>query len=212
MAHTAYRLLVALVLLAGGAIAAYEPLLDNRALDEAVAIGQSRIETRRIRFHQTYRLPVGRGPVDSVDLVTPFRRVVLAAEAGARAGDRIFSQREARAAVNDGNRIDLVVELTFHPLNVLVTMPSYTVTLTAAGIPIIHPRAVEQTPRYGPRIDGVPSPGGAPAAPGSQPMLGGTVTSQFDGRLLRPNGVYDAVISEAGKELARASVDLGKLR
>ena len=38
--------------------------------------------------------------LDYVDVVTPFRRVVLAAEARLRAGERLFGQREALAVLD----------------------------------------------------------------------------------------------------------------
>lgn len=210
MAHTAYRLLVAAAL-AGSVVAAYEPTLDRRAIADAIAIGQSRIEVQHTRLHQAYRIPVGRPPVDYIEIVTPFRRVVLTIEASARAGDRIFGERDALAALADGNVIDLIVELTFHPLNTFQTVPVYDVALAPAGTPVIRPRDLERSPRYGVRIDGV-SPGALSVSPGSQPLLGATLNARFDGRLLKPNGVYDAVVSEAGKEVARARIDLGKLR
>jgi len=43
-------------------------------------------------------------------------------------------------------------------------------------------------------------------------MLGGTVIASFDSERLDTRGVYDAVVEESGKELARTRVDLGNLR
>jgi len=60
------------------AVVAYERTPDLRAIDEALALGQSRDEAVRRRFHQPYRISIGRPPVDYIDLVTPFRRVELA--------------------------------------------------------------------------------------------------------------------------------------
>ena len=76
MAHTWHLLLVAL-LLAGTAVSGLETAITPRLIDEALALGQSRIESVRARFHQPYRLQVGRLPFDYIDVVTPFRRVVL---------------------------------------------------------------------------------------------------------------------------------------
>jgi hypothetical protein len=77
-------------------VAAADVRLDRRALEEALAIGQSRIEGVRTRFHEPYRVIVGAPPVDYLDVVTSFRAVVLAAQARARAGDRQFGLRQAQ--------------------------------------------------------------------------------------------------------------------
>jgi hypothetical protein len=210
VAHTVYRSIVA-ALLAGIVLAAYEPTLDRRALADAIAIGQSRIETQRARFHQAYRIPVSRPPLDYIDVVTPFRRVVLEAEASARTGRGSFGERDALAALVDGDQLELTAELTFHPLNLFQSVPAYDIALAATGAAPIKPRDIERRPRYGARVDGGTAPG-APIAPGAQPMLGATLSARFDGRLLKSNGVYDAVVSEAGKELTRARIDLGRIR
>jgi hypothetical protein len=43
-------------------------------------------------------------------------------------------------------------------------------------------------------------------------MLGGTVVAGFDALGLDAAGVYEVVVREQGKELARARVNLGNLR
>jgi len=80
-------------------LVAYERAPDLRSIDEAVALGQSRDEAVRRRFHQPYRINIGRPPLDYIDLVTPFRRVELAVEERARLGDRLFRQRDALTAL-----------------------------------------------------------------------------------------------------------------
>jgi hypothetical protein len=146
VAHTVYRSIV-VAALAVSVAAAHEPTLDRRAIADAIAIGQSRIEQTHTRFHQAYRIAVNRPPVDYLDVVTPFRRVVLAAEATARVGRGPCGDRAAYAAVGDGSPIDIAAELTFHPLNVLVTVPSYEMALVAAGQAAIRPLDIERRPR-----------------------------------------------------------------
>ena len=43
-------------------------------------------------------------------------------------------------------------------------------------------------------------------------MLGGTVIAGFDALGLEPAGVYEVVVKDQGKELARVRVNLGSLR
>jgi hypothetical protein len=200
-----------LLVLLGTAAAAYSPTLDQRAIDDAVAIGQSYSDAVRERFHLAYRVHVAKAPVDYIEVITPFRRLVLTAEDRARIGERYLSQREVRDILaSQAEAIELVAELTFHPLNTYVGVPDYVVTLEA-GPQLLRPRSLERFSRFTPRVAGVPA-AGAGATQGSQPLLGGTLVARFDRTDLNPFGVYDAVISEAGKELGRGRVELGTLR
>ena len=71
-----------------------------------------------------------RPPLDSVDVVTPFRRVVIAAEIRALAGDRRFGQRDGLAvAARYPRQVSVHAEFTFHPQNTLVLVPRYAVAL-----------------------------------------------------------------------------------
>jgi hypothetical protein len=160
---------------------------------------------------------VGQSPLDYIDVITPFRRVVLAAETGMRSGQRLFGQREALAVLGDTPaRLELRLELTFHPLNTFIGVPGYTVSLVnGAGTPIA-PQMIERIPRFGPRVEGVPQVSatagvGVKAGP-SQPLLGGTIVVVFDGSVLEPRGSYDIVVKDGGQTIAFAELDLGRLR
>ena len=212
MAHAAYSFLLVIAL-------AFDPSLDPREVSEALAIGQSRIESTRLRFHQPYRLPVNRTPIDYIDVITPFRSVVLSAEARVRAGERPLGQRDALALLAErGGRVELSIEMTFHPLNTFVGVPAYVAALVPAGsggAPIAA-ITIERHPRYGARVEGVPPGAPGPSLPPNpqrqEPVLGGAVIASFDGSTLNPNGVYDVVVSESGKEGARVRLDLGRIR
>jgi hypothetical protein len=196
--------------------------VDPRAVLDAIAIGQSAFDADRLRFHLPYRVDVRRAPLDSVDVVTPFRRVVIAAELRARAGDRRFGQRDGLAIVDKyARQISVHAEFTFHPQNTMVLVPGYTVQWITRRGARIDPAVVDRAPRYFPRTGSgaLPTPpgGGAtpPALPGrSQPMLGATVVAFFDGVvLLKPEDpARVVVIEEAGQELARLPIDLQSLR
>ena len=217
------RAVPVLLCVIGGAIGSFamEVSLDRRAIQEALDIANTSIERTRARFHPDYRFVVGRAPVDFIEIVTPFRRLVLAAEARARTGSRMFGQREALEALKpDPERVDLYVELTFHPLNTFVGVPGYRVMLksTRPGAPPTHPSAIDRIPRFGPRVDGQPVYGPLPypipprVPSGGEPLSGGTLIAAFDGRLLDPKGTYDAVVvDERDKELASVRIDLSRL-
>ena len=201
--------------------------LDTGTIQEAIALGQSRLTGEQERFHAPYRLTVAKAPVDYVDVITPFRRIVLAAQAQAEIGDRNYGQRDALKTLDAAPDIlEFDVELTFHPLNTYIGVPDYRVVLVRPGAPAgpqgaappLEPESLDRVPRFGPRVAGLPLPhprpgGVAPARNGrSEPMLGGTVIAQYDVKRLDANGTYDLVISEMGNELARARVDLRSMR
>jgi hypothetical protein len=191
-------------------------MLDRRAIEEAIQIGQSRFDAERARFHAVYRITLTRPPVDWIDVVTPYHRVALAAEGRARLGDRTFGQREASAALSAApNLVELLIELTFHPLNTFVGVPAYDVTLSAQGKPI-KAQYINRYPRFGPRTDAggpaLPNPNAAPVLGNGQPMLGGTMVVGFAADALDANGRYDIVIADGGKEMIRSGLELGKMR
>jgi len=209
-------LLLLLLLVASPAFRAAQLTLTPAEIEEAVRLGQTRIAADRTRFHAPYRILVTQAPVDYIDVVTPFRRVVLAADERARLGDRSFGQRQAIELLNTAHgRFDLDVELTFHPLNTFVGMPVYDVALVRAGAPI-RPAALDRVPRFGTRVTDLPSavpvPGGLVAAGRSQPLLGGTLVAQFEGDAIAAKGTMDVVITDGDKELARTTIDFARLR
>jgi hypothetical protein len=213
------RCLVAICLLAvlSTSSNAVQMTLDERAITEAISIGQSRIDRERVRFHQQYRLTVKTLPVDWIDVITPFHRIVLAAEAKARAGNRLFAQREALAALNEApGQITLVLELTFHPLNNFIGVPDYEIALVGAKGERIQPDRVDRYPRSQPRVDTLtpelPIPGAAPVFSRGEPVLGGTLVVPFTASKLNPVGRYTVRIGEKGTELARVAADLAGLR
>jgi hypothetical protein len=218
-----HRAVPVLLCVIGGAIgsSAMEPTLDGRAIQEALDIAHTSIERTRARFHLDYRFVVGRAPVDFIEIVTPFRRLVIAAETSGRLGRRMFGQRDALEALKPGpERVELYVELTFHPLNTFVGVPGYNVTLkpTGPGAPPVFSSNIDRIPRFGPRVGGQPVDRPLPYAipprvpSGSEPLSGGTVIAQFDGRRLDPKGAYDAIVTDEGKELASVRIDLSRLR
>jgi len=195
--------------------------LDALAISQAISIGQTGIASDLTRFHKPYRVDVSRVPVDYLEIVTPFRRIVLAAQARASVGDRRWGQRQAmELEAASPRQIDLYAELTFHPLNSLVLVPPYRTRVVLPGGGVLEPRNANHMPRYGPRVDGglvpytpTPLPGGA--VPGrSQPMLGATVVASFDGETLLAacNRGCDFLIEEPGKTRVQVALRLADLR
>jgi hypothetical protein len=208
-------LVLASLLACTAAAGAFEQALDPGSLAEAINLGHSRIDDMRSRFHAAYRIDVMQAPVDYIEIVTPFRRVALDAEARTRAGERLYGQREALATLGDApSRVDVIAELTFHPLNNYVGVPDLRLVLIPAAGMAMEPRGLTRIPRFGPRFPGLPYPygTGSPVAQGSQPLLGGSVIATFDGTALDPRGTYVIALRDNGKDVARARVDFARMR
>lgn len=207
---------IGLLVIAG--VEAFDINPSSAALADAVTMGRTTFEARRAEFHKPYRLLVNQAPLDYIEVITPFRRVVLAAQAQMLAGERLFGQREALATLRDrGDQLELRLELTFHPLNALIGVPAYDVDLTSAQTLLAtRPMSVERLPRFGPRVEGLPTPtatqGAGLLSGDTQPLLGGTLVATFDGRLLDRTGTYVVAIREKGTVLSRGLLNLATVR
>jgi hypothetical protein len=208
---------VLVVLLGAGIVAP----LDLVTIQEALTIANSSVQSTHQRFHADYHVAVNRPPVDFMSIVSPFRRVVLTAETEARLGRKMFGQREAlRALEPDPERLEVFVELTFHPHNTLIGVPDYAVELEPVGgtASTVLPQEIRRLPRFGPRLeaDRYPFPypyTGVPRSPsGSDPLQGGTLIARFEATRLDVKGSYAVVVRDGPREAARVRVDLGRLR
>lgn len=217
----ALTLALAAGLAPAAAVAALTFPLDHIAIQEALAIANSSTESTHLRFHADYRVPVNKAPVDFVSIVTPFRRVVLSGETSLRQRGRMFGQREAMASLKpDPDRLEVYVELTFHPHNTFVAVPGYTIALEPLSFrgPAVVPADVVRLSRVGPRLDDTrypfpyPYPGAPENAAGGDPLVGGTLNGRFWASELEPKAMYEVVVRDGVKELARARIDLARLR
>lgn len=197
------------------AVRAVQPV-DLESIEEALRIARATLGSERAEFHARYRLFVATPPVDYVEVVTPFRRVVLAAQASLTRGERRFGQREALELLSRApSQMDVYVELTFHPLNTYVGVPGFTVALVGPDRSRVPAQTMSRVPRVVPRLDGLPPalPGGSPAAPQqSAPLVGGTLVAAFDLQAIDPDGTYDLAIEEGDREIARARLMLRRLK
>ena len=192
--------------------------LDRRAIEEAIYIGQSRIESERTRFHVPYRVRVTQPPVDWIDVITPFHRVELAAETNARSGGRMFGQREAMDALRDCAESDRLGHRDELPSaqhvrrGAVVSGGDH-----RAGRPSHRAAAPRSIPAIRAAI-GVDRSRAADAerqcrrSAAGQPVVGGTMIAALDGSTFDPNQRVEVVVLDGKTELARAAVDLAKMR
>ena len=211
----AFALVLAIVLSAAST-AAIQRDVDLTAVNDALTMGRSGAAART-RFHEAYRVMGAAAPIDYLDVVTPFRRIVIAAESSAAAGDRRFGQRQSLEILRaSADSLEIYVELTFHPLNTYVGVPSFDVALVPRRGQPLRAVDVDRLPRWTPRVDRYPLPGttsGATAgSPQGQPLLGGTLVARWDLRNIDDRGAYEVVVRDASGEAGRAAIDLGRMR
>jgi hypothetical protein len=185
------------------------------AIDEALMLIRSGSASELARFNEPYRVKVEKAPVDYLEVVTPFRRIVLSGSARAAAGDRSFGQRQAIDLLADGGgRMDVYAELTLNPLNTYIGVPEYVVALVNGSGRRITASETTRLSRWMPRLPGPPAvpPFQAPTIPRGSPLVGATVIAGFDLKALAPAATYEAVVELGGEELARVAVALGGMR
>jgi hypothetical protein len=190
--------LCAAVLACASAAALHALDLDVTGSDveRAMAIARSS-EGERARFHAAYVVSPVNDTVEQIEVVTEFRRLVMVGEARGLMGDWMFlhSVAPAQKAVEPWHGLVTVgARLRFHPLNVLTSIPPYTLVL--GGEPAADPVAARTTPIWG--------------QGGSTALLGANLEADFRAADVGQTTRAVRVVLERG-EVASASVDFARL-
>jgi ABC-type Fe3+-hydroxamate transport system substrate-binding protein len=160
-------------------------------------------ETQRRQFHAAYQIPVNDAFVETIEIVTPYRRVVLLAEQRIAAGEWAFglSSRWAEAALRPWkDTVAVRARIRFHPQNVYPHVPEIDVTM-GAGPDLLVPLHTATDPRY--------APGNYVA--GAAPLIGADAEADFDAARIGQRVMDVAVRVQGGSEVRRA-VDFGSLK
>jgi hypothetical protein len=209
--------LAAIVMVIAGAtaLAGVQTNVDLPAIDEALTLIRSGSASELARFNEPYRVKVEKAPVDYLEVVTPFRRIVLAGTAKVAVGDRSFGQRQAIESLSEGgDRLDVYAELTLSPLNTYIGVPDYVVALIDRAGTRIEATGTTRLSRWTPRLPGPPAvaPFQTPTTPRGSPLIGATVIAGFDLKMLAPAATYDVIVELGKEELAREGIALGGMR
>jgi hypothetical protein len=186
--------MLAVALLCASAVSAIDLELTPEDVDRALAIGRR----TDAAFHRAYVREIETTTdaitVQRVEVVTPFRRLVLHSEARRRAAEFLVSRADVEPILREHrNRVTIVATLRFHPQNVLTSPPPLDLTVRD---PILE--------RNVPPLDAAMKAITKPGTP--RPILGATVETAFDAGLLA-NLDASVVVSLRGKELGRATID-----
>jgi hypothetical protein len=202
MAFSCFRLsrvfvVMSLAIAACSPLAALNLQLTTADIDRALVIARGR-DGERARFHAPYIQNLNTAAVQTVEVVSEFRRVVLLAEEHILRGDRGFaySTRMAEDAVRSWKgRVSVVVRLRFHPLNTYVGLPKVEITVDGPNADAALVGVLKE-PQYA-----------ITSAPGEQAALIGAVAEGvFDAALI---GQTDRIMTLRldGKVLSTARLD-----
>jgi hypothetical protein len=181
--------------------------IDRAEVARAIAFARNASPDELTEFHASYRIPLDDPPHASLEIVTEFRRVVLAFEDARRRGDAGWGVEQAMSVLrNSGGRLSLVLQLSFDPRNTYRTLPGFELRLLMrpeeGGPAAVRPVDVRATPQY---VEHQPAPPGTP-------ILGGLFECTFDARDLDLRIPHVVAILENGSEVGRVPVDFARLR
>jgi hypothetical protein len=191
--------LVSGVVMLAGVVRAVDRDVTLQDIERALAVARSR-EAERAAFHAPYIQKLNTPFVESAELVTEYRRVVLLAEDRAQKGDRMFGYSASlaqKAVAPWHDRVAVVVRLRFHPQNTYVMVPNIDIDLP-----------VRSQARIGVRTE--PVLGFGTTAGERLPVLGALAEGVFDVTALEDTR-YEFVIRVDKKEVGRVTFDLAAL-
>lgn len=186
---------------AGVGLRAIDLDVTPQDIERALAIARS-TEAERQRFHAPYIKALNLPFIETAEIVSEFRRVVLIAEERGRKGDRLFgySVSQAQQAIGPWvRRVGLKARLRFHPQNTYVDVPAVTITLVG--------NARAQIGVVNEPILSLPS-----GQPGDRvPILGALVEGVFDAGAVG-DGLREFVVRIDDREVGRVSFDLSAVQ
>jgi hypothetical protein len=208
------QVIAVFVALAGLPAMAVQASLDLPAVNEALLFSRTATVTERAQSNRPYRVVVGKAPVDYIDVITPYRRILLTGSARRSAGATL-AQREALDLLKEsGDTLDVSVELTFNPLNTYIDVPGYAVTLVGVDGRRVTALETFRSARWTARVEGPPS--AAPASTGPRPtggtMVGATIVGRFSLMSLNVTGNYEVETAVTGEPGVRAALPLAGMR
>jgi hypothetical protein len=165
-------------------------------------------EAVRARFHAPYTIPVRDSMIRDIQVLTEFRRTVLAAEDARRRGDWAVAQgaRTAggggvEATVNPWRRkVTIVATLQFDGLHTYVTVPNCEVMM--GGMPVVA--SLDR------RISARSSLPYASRGGTTTSLVGAVIESDFDAEAVGQTS-RSAVVLCDGRDVARTAIDFSQL-
>ena len=182
---------------------AVEVNIDADAIQRALTVGKAAGPVRA-RFHERYLVQTADATVTRLEVVTEFRRVVLAVEERLRFGDHLFGARDADQVLRPWRkRLEIVAQMRFHPHNTYIRVPAYDIVLEGFGGEA--PLAALETQRVPVHVVSGPRSAGK-----AMPLRGATVKAVFDAAALRQSN-RAIVVRLQDAELVRGKLDFSTI-
>jgi hypothetical protein len=178
--------------------------MNGSEIERAQQVARGR-DSERQQFHRRYLFDLKDDAVTQIEVVTEFRRLVLLTEEHIFRGDWLFSRSvpsAEKALASSRGMVTIKALVRFNPLNTYITPPPY---LVALGAPGGAPSTLETqvTPQYS-------APFKARGGKMVSSLVGATVEADVASVRVGQAGWIVAVTLD-GKELARTTVEFGKL-
>lgn len=189
-------------------VGAVNTALTSKDLDRAVQIAKGP-EAARLRFHAPYIVAVDDATVQSLDVVTEFRRYVLTAEEHLALGDWFFvsggtdSQGHKLTDVlrQWKDRVAIRAQIRFHPQNPPPEVSAFDIAVGDAGGAAL---LAIRTPQF------ALASGNKNKKEGFPPLVGAVIESVFEARVAGQARLPVRVMLE-GAEIKRVPVDFSRL-
>ena len=199
--------LVVVLMAAQRPLAGVTEVLTEGDISYALAIASGSDATRAV-FHAAYIVPVTDAIIERVEVITEFRRFVLAAEDQLKAGNWIMARGGYDAkgrTLKDllrpfAGQVSFRARLRFHPQNSYTTLPPFDILL---GEPTLLAMNAVRTPH----IAVVNHDGGG----STEVITGATIETFYNAPTVNDRVLPVRVIFE-GEEVARATVDFGRVQ
>jgi hypothetical protein len=194
------------IVLAQSSLAGLSELLTERDVAYAFAIANGSDATRAT-FHAAYVIAVDEPVIEKLEVVTEFRRLVLASEEQLKAGNWMMARggfdAKGRTLADVlrplAGQASLRARLRFHPQNSYITLPPFDILV---GEPTLLAINATRTPHVTP----------ATGEPGTRDVISGATVETFYNATTIDDRVLPVRLMFEGKEITRVLVDFARIQ
>jgi hypothetical protein len=199
-------LIAAALLLSRAPAAAVTDVLTERDIAHALSIANGS-EASRALFHAPYLVAVDDPLIEHLEIVTEFRRFVLAAEEQLKRGNWMMARGgfdQKGQTINDvlqplAGQVSLRARLRFHPQNNYVTLPAFDILLGEPTLLAIDTIRTSHVTR-------------ATGEPGTRDVINGATIEVFYNAPTIGDRALPVRLLFESTEIARVSMDFSRVR